>query len=228
MLHSLAELCRGEAELWERLLRPDKIVGTLFRLAMLTTICGCAYGFSIGLWRSPLQGYYAAIKFPLLLLLTAAGNLMINGMLGQLLGSGLSFRQSAAAVLSSFAILAATVGGLAPVAIFLMLNLPAATTQDSWQGVNTLIVLHTLIIACAGIAATLRLHDLLKATAGPARARHILIVWLAANLFFGAQLSWNLRPYFGSPDLPVRFIRDNPFDGTFYGAVYRAAGGMTP
>ena len=129
-------------------------------------------------------------------------------------------------MLASFAILAATVGGLAPVAVFLMINLPPATAADSWQGANTLIVLHTLIIACAGVAATLRLHGLLKSSAGPLAAKKILLVWLTANLFFGAQLSWNLRPYFGSPDLPVRILRENPFDGTFYGAVYRAARGM--
>ncbi len=35
--------------------------------------CGC-YGFTVGLWRSPLQAVYAGLKFPLLIILTILGN----------------------------------------------------------------------------------------------------------------------------------------------------------
>lgn len=39
------------------------------------------YCATIDLGRAPLQACYRAIKFPLLLLLTAAGNALLNGML---------------------------------------------------------------------------------------------------------------------------------------------------
>jgi hypothetical protein len=30
------------------------------------------------------------------------------------------------------------------------------------------------------------------------------------KLFLGAQLSWNMRPFIGSPDSDVQFLRDKP------------------
>ncbi len=51
----------------------------------------------------------------------------------------------------------------------------------------------------------------------------VLTAWLAGNLLVGAQLSWNLRPFIGSPDKPVQFLRPDPFKGNFYESVYRSA-----
>jgi hypothetical protein len=69
------------------------------------------YGATLGLWRGPLQALYTAIKFPLVIFLTCLGNGAINGMLAQILGSGLSFRQTAVAILMSFAIAAIILAG---------------------------------------------------------------------------------------------------------------------
>ena len=51
---------------------------------------------------------------------------------------------------------------------------------------------------------------------------HTFFAWLAGNLFVGAQLSWNLRPFFVFPGLEVEFLRPDPFGGSFYEAVLRA------
>ena len=48
-----------------------------------------------------------------------------------------------------------------------------------------------------------------------------MFVWLAINLVVGAQISWNLRPWFGSPGLEVEFLRAHPFEGTFYESVFQ-------
>jgi len=56
---------------------------------------GCGlYGGALGFWHAERQALYAAIKLPCLILLTTAGNAVLNGMLAQLLGTGLSFRQT--------------------------------------------------------------------------------------------------------------------------------------
>ena len=62
------------------------------------------YGAAMGAWRSPLQGFYVAFKFPLIVLLTTLGNALLNSMLAPLLGLRLSFRESLLAVLMSFGI----------------------------------------------------------------------------------------------------------------------------
>jgi hypothetical protein len=50
----------------------------------------------------------------------------------------------------------------------------------------------------------------------------VLFGWLAGNLFLGAQIAWNLRPFIGSPRLAIEFLRSDPLRGNFYEAVWRA------
>src|SRR5207253_124072 len=59
----------------------------LFHAAIISIGAGL-YGITVGIWRAPLQSFYTAIKFPLLIFLTCGGNALLNGMLAQVLGSG--------------------------------------------------------------------------------------------------------------------------------------------
>jgi hypothetical protein len=49
-----------------------------------------------------------------------------------------------------------------------------------------------------------------------------MLAWLAGNGFLGAQFSWILRPFFGTPTIEVAFLRDDPMRGSFYEAVWRS------
>jgi hypothetical protein len=62
-----------------------------------------SYGAAMGCWRDSWQALYTGIKLPLVILLTTAGNGLLNGMLAPLLGMNITFRQSFTAVLVSFA-----------------------------------------------------------------------------------------------------------------------------
>lgn len=184
------------------------------------------YGASVGSWRSPVQGGYTAIKFPLILLLTAFGNAFLNAMLAPLLGLNLRFRQTLLAVLMSFTIAAVILGSFGPVVWFVTWNIPPLKT-----GVGAALTAHSFhlltqvcLIAFAGVVANLRLIQLLRRLSGSVRiARRILFAWLAGNLLLGSQLSWLLRPFVGSPGLPVEFLRKEAFHGNFFEAVLRAA-----
>ena len=82
---------------------------------------------------------------------------------------------------------------------------------------------HVCAIAFAGVMANQRLFGLLrKVSDNRTTARAVLFAWLAGNLFLGAQLAWNLRPFIGSPLLAVEFLRDDPSRGNFYEAVWFA------
>ena len=193
-------------------------------LPMVTGIVlGCAaYGFAIGLWRAPVQGLFVAIKMPCLIFLTLLVNSLINGMLGLLLGSGMSFRQTLTACLMSFAIFSLIVGSLSPVAIAVVMDAPRPGEAGTEAWYRAILLTHTSIIAFAGIVANHRLLRLIQVFSGSASAGwRTLLAWLAGNLFVGAQLSYNLRPFFGNPELPVQFLRPNPFDGSFYESVWR-------
>jgi hypothetical protein len=49
-----------------------------------------------------------------------------------------------------------------------------------------------------------------------------LLAWLGGNGFLGAQFSWILRPFFGTPTLEVAFLREDPMKGNFYQTVWRS------
>jgi hypothetical protein len=81
------------------------------------------------------------------------------------------------------------------------------------------------MIAFAGIAANVRLFQLLaQFTTTGSNALKVLFGWLAGNLFLGSQLCWIMRPFIGSPDLPVQFLRADAFRGNFFEAVWFSLG----
>ena len=82
------------------------------------------YGAAMGWWRSPLQGLFVAIKFPVIILLVAGGNALLNAMIAPLLGVPLSLKRSLMAVLMSFAIASAILGSFSPLAAYLVWNAP--------------------------------------------------------------------------------------------------------
>jgi len=189
--------------------------------ALIIAGAGC-FGLAIGWWRAPEQAWFAAIKLPLIMLLTAAGNGLLNAMLAPLLGLQIAFRQSFLAILTSFALAAAILGAMSPLAAFVIWNapplLPGANNSTTHAGVLLLLV---VTIAFAGVAANLRLLQLLRHLAGHrAAAWRVLLAWLAGNLFLGSQLSWIMRPFIGTPGLPVQFLRDDAFNGNFFETVF--------
>ena len=222
MIKDLPILLRGDVEkiaLWLRQPHFRSLVGYCAIILLGTAI----YGFTVGIWRAPLQSFYTAIKFPLLIFLTCAGNAAVNGMLAQLLGSGLSFKQTSLAILMSFAIAAIILAGFSPITLFVWYNAPSLQSTNAILGHSVMLLTHVGVIAFAGIIANRRLLDLLRKICGrDATARTVLLSWLAGNLFLGAQLAWNLRPFIGSPGLAVQFLRDDPLRGNFYEAVWHA------
>lgn len=188
----------------------------------LTAALGlAAYGFSVGFWRSPLMGVYVAIKMPLLIACTLTCNGLLNGLLGALLGSGLGFLQSWLALLTAFAQAALILGSLSPVTFFLAWNAPSPDSAQAITAHSAYLIAHTFLIAFAGVVSNLHLHRLLAGRA-PSQlvARGTLFAWLAGNAFLGAQFSWVLRPFFGTPGLEVQFLRPEPMKGNFYEAVW--------
>src|SRR5688572_6412819 len=183
-------------------------------LYVAVVVAGTAlFGAAVGSWRDPMQGLFNAIKFPLIVLLTTVGNGLLNGMLAPLLGTNISFRQSLVAIFMSFTIAAAVLGAFAPLVYFMIWNAPALSAKAASSATTHSFILLTVVtaIAVAGIAANLRLLHLLRQLSGTrSSAWRTLLGWLAGNLLLGSQVSWILRPFVGSPNLPVAFLRDDP------------------
>jgi len=222
MLQQLSPLLRGASgDLASWLHTPER---ARIKLCLLTILLGFGvYGLTVGLWRSPLMGVFVSFKMPGLIFLTILCNGLLNGMLGAVLGSGLGFRQSLAAQLLSFSIAAVVLASLTPVTYFLTTNAPSSGDINASTTHTYFLIGHTFLIAFAGILANLHLAKILIATVPNRRVAALtLISWLLGNAFVGAQLSWILRPFYGTPSIEVAFLRDHPFDGTFYEVVWRS------
>jgi len=220
-INSIAELCRAD---------PDNIIRAferknrtiIFYIALIVIGSGI-YGATIGLWRAPLQAFYTAIKFPLLILFTTIGNTLLNGMLAQLLGINISFRQSLMAIFASFAIASVILASLSPITLFMILNTPPLESAHASLSHNFTLIIHVFIIAFAGISANICLFRLLLYFCKEfSTACKVLFCWLLGNMFLGCQLSWIMRPFVGCPTLPIEFFRSDAFNGNFYESVFRS------
>ena len=228
-LHSgeIATLLRGDLEkisAWSGRWEARRFA---LHVAVIVLGAGC-YGAAMGWWRAPQQAWFTAIKFPLIILLTTAGNALINGMLAPLLGLDIPFRRSFAAVVMSFAVASAILGAFAPIIAFIVWNAPPlAATPGVAFAYSLLKLAHVGVITLAGVTGSARLFQLLaQLGGGRAVAARVMAAWLAGNLFLGAQLSWILRPFIGSPDLPLQFLRPDALHGNFYENVFHTFTGL--
>jgi len=189
-------------------------------LAAIVIGCGL-FGFVMGVWRSPLQGAYTAVKLPAILVLTALGNTLINGMFAPLLGVELNLKKTFAAVLASYSIASLILAAFAPLIGFLVWNLPPLSTVNSANRAHhALLLVLVIAIAFAGTAANRRLLTLIRQfSPDDGSALRLLWSWLTINFLLGSQLSWILRPFIGSPQLVVQFFRSDALHGNFYATL---------
>jgi hypothetical protein len=219
----IGQLLRGETEAiagWSHRWSAGRF---LLHLAVIILGAGL-YGAAMGWWRAPQQSLFVAIKFPLIILMVTFGNALINGLLAPLLGLNIRFRQSFSAIVMSFTVTSAILGAFSPVMAFLIWNAPAMSVNPYNETTYCLILLaHVAVIALAGTAGNLRLFELLRHWSPTERiAVRVLTVWFCGNLFLGTQLTWILRPFIGSPLLPVQFLRGDALHGNFYETVIRS------
>lgn len=184
------------------------------------------YGSAMGSWRDAWQGLYTGIKLPIVILLTTAGNGLLNGMLAPLLGLNITFRQSLVLVLVGFALACVVLAGLTPVAWFVVWNTPPlnAHTSLSTPEYGFLQLTLALFIGLAGVIGNIHLLPLLQKWANERNvALRVLFAWLAVNLLLGSQIAWVLRPFIWDPSGPVEFIGKQYFHGSFYETLFEAA-----
>jgi hypothetical protein len=215
----LGELCRGRGDGLQTFLQRGGARWLIF-IAGVATLGNFAYGLGLGGARSLVMGLMVGVKLPLVIFLTLAVNALLNSLLAGALGTGLGGRQTLRLLVLPFGLMGTILLGLAPVAWFLAWHAPAADGDDYKIWYPAFLLLHTAGIALAGILAHRQILPQVRALAVTrARGTLVFFVWLAGNLFVGAQLTWLFRPYFGSPGLPVQFLRDHPLEGNFYEAV---------
>ncbi len=153
------------------------------------------------------QVLYSGIKVPLLL--WATGLVCLPGffILNTVLGLRDDFGQSLQAILAGQAGLSVALASLAPLTRLWYFS------TTSYRGA---------LLFNAGLfaAATLAGHIIMLRYYRPLIHRRTchriaLYVWLALYAFVGIQMGWMLRPFVGSPNMPVSFVRDEPFSNAY-------------
>ena len=223
-LRQVAVLLRGEQEPVNAWIAGWDTRRALLCMGVIFVGAGL-FGAAVGLWHDPLQSLFSAVKFPAVILFTTLGNALLNAMLAPLLGVNMNLRQSLAAVLMSFTIAAAILGGFSPLLAFVVWNTPSIHSE---RGISLLAYQFMQLaivggIVFAGVMANLRLLPSLESRAASSQAAmRVMLAWLAGNLLLGSQICWVLRPFIGLPNVPAMFLLPEPFHGSFYEEVFEA------
>ena len=177
-------------------------------LALLLGVCGFLYGAAMGSFGvRPLQALYSGLKVPLLLTISTAVCLPSFFVLNTLLGLREDFAAALRGVLAAQATVAVVLSSLLPVVVFAY-----ASSGDYRFAVFT----NGILFALATLAGQRTLNRHYRPLVS-ANRRHELgrVAWIVLYVFVAIQLAWVLRPFVGSPDLPVSFFRAEPWSNAY-------------
>ncbi len=200
-------------------IRDNEEVGLKARtLTMASFLFLMAYGFTLGLTKSPLQAVSSSIKMPILFLSTMAFSLPALYFFSlALLGTPFRMVQVLTIVLAGISVTAFLLLGLAPITLFFVM------TSSNYAFSQLLAVVFVGISALIGIYFLWRGLTLIETTReGTFKSvgKYILGLWMVLFGFVGTQLTWRLSPFIGRPE--DRFYIIKPSRDNFYVDVVNA------
>jgi hypothetical protein len=184
---------------------------TLVRVLLLTIVGGTAgFGAAVGFYRGGSQMLFAAIKLPLVVLLTAAVTTPALTALGAALGRPAALRADLIRVLAALARGTLVLAALAP------LMLVASCLQLGYHAAVLLLVLCCAVAGAAGL-------PLLGRTLWAEQKGRVLLLstMLVVVSLAGTHTAWLLRPYLVRPrSTCAPFVR--ALDGSFGDSLERS------
>jgi hypothetical protein len=184
-------------------------------LPVLVLATGPIYGafmgsFSVATIDRWLLVVYAAVKVPILIFVTTAvcvpGFFVLNTVLGLRNDFGRAMRAIFAGQ-AAMTVALASLGPITKVAYLSGLSHRGALLFNA--------AMFTLATAMAQLVMFRRYRELTSDPMSGARHRFMLWMWVVLYVFVGMQMGWMLRPFVGSPGLPVAFFRDEPFSNAY-------------
>ncbi len=174
--------------------------------ALLIALCGLTYGAIMGGYNGitgdrAIMVVYGALKVPMLFLVTMLIAVPCFYVLNLLLGVGDDFRQVWKALVDYQLSVAMQLVALAPATLFVN------ASNDDYR---IALVWSTLLFAVTGWNAQRSLNAGYSAlvVTNPTHA-YLRRFWFVLYAFVGIQMGWDLRPFVGSPYMPVQFFRDH-------------------
>ena len=180
------------------------VPSALVSLAASVLVFGMIYGAVLGTFggfggQRIWQVIYAAVKVPMLLIVTFLIGLPSFFVLNTLLGLRRDFAEAIRALVATQAGLAIVLASLAPL---------TAVWYASSGSYAAALRFNLLMFAVASFGA----QGILRGYYRPLirrnrRHRWMLWTWLVIYAFVGVQMAWTLRPFVGVPDMDVQFFR---------------------
>jgi hypothetical protein len=212
------QLLRHREALLDRIDRGDDLAGLARALIAIIAVCTALVGAAMGSFRGGEQVAYAAIKLPLVMLLTAALSAPTLTALNAALGRPASPTRDVARVLMALAF-----GSLMLLAAAPLWLLARSIEMDYHDAILLTVGCFAVGGGCA-VAVLSRSVRRIDARGAGAAVVGLLVVFAMV----GGQMAWTLRPYLVRPrtqDIP--FVRD--IEGSLYDAVLgstRSAAGI--
>ena len=194
------------------------------RDVLIVVLSTAAYGAVLAAWRSPLMAAYVAVKLPVIFVATTLVVSAFCWAAGLLCRAGLRYREVLGAVFSAMAVAGSILLALSPVVLYFVFSgAPDAGTREEMRFAHaTMMMVHILVLACAGATGNLVLCRALRRRVPPAcRLAPMVALWIASFAVVGCQLGWIMRPLVGSPNIAVEFLRSDALDSNFLESLFR-------
>jgi hypothetical protein len=174
----------------------------------LLVLCGLTYGGVMGAYGGRgWQVVYSAVKVPMLLLVTLVLSLPSHFVANTLVGLRSDFATALRAIVASQAALTIVLAALAPLTVVWY-----ASSADY----HAAILFNGVMFAVASLSAQVVLTRAYRPLiARNPRHRWLLRAWIFIYAFVGIQMGWTLRPFIGSPEIPVRFFRGGELENAY-------------
>jgi hypothetical protein len=189
---------------------------------LLLLIFSTVYGAIMGSYNGWLQALSSAVKMPVLFVLIILICFPAFFVIQTVLGSKLSLGQMISIILTGFVFMTCIMVSFSTIVAFFMI------TGDNYAFIK---MLHVLIIAIAGFFGMRAIVEALKYSCEkksiyPKTGVQVFKIWILILAFVGAQLSWSLRPFIGSKEIPFELLRQK--GGNFYVDVIKSVFSMLP
>ncbi len=201
------QLLRDSGTFLDQIERTDDLT-RIAKTLIVTIVLSCAaFGAAIGASRMGLQPLFAAVKFPLVVLLTAGLTVPAFSALTKASVGTASLRRDLLLVLSSLALTSMVLAALAPVVLL-------GVMLDARYHAVVL-----LVVGCCGIGGLAGLVFFLRGVSRRSEKVPRLATLIALSVFalVGSQMSWTLRPFVARPRAKVELVRS--IEGSFLDAV---------
>ena len=194
------------------------------RDVLIVVLSTAAYGAVLAAWRSPLMAAYVAVKLPVVFVATTLVVSAVCWAAGLLCRAGLRYREVLGVVFSAMAVAGSILLALSPVVLYFVFSgAPDVGTREEMRFAHaTMMMVHILVLACAGATGNLVLCRALRRRVPPAcRLAPMVALWIASFAVVGCQLGWIMRPLVGSPNIAVEFLRSDALDSNFLESLFR-------